>query len=627
MENRENLDTDSEEFTQLRMDFVKQTKVSTGGKEMEMRRLEAYFSKTGPGDEKVFEETRNELIKGMRAFQSLVPEELRTTAIPASWSDVDTAVSTVQEHWESQSQGSKTSQAKKWFRKMCNGLHNHRAALDLLPKESEYVSVIAGAVTLIIKASANYTKISESFVKGVIAINDAVALVQGNQVYNTPQLQQLSMRLYTGVFSYLRKFMTWFTSKSRKRLLWSLNENLEQTFADDLEQVKSTSALLSQQIQLHMSIDVRISNLKIDKTNWALNYLISLIQNEEAQRRLQSATSERFFEKLFLENFQKSNDELKEALSNMMDGFKEVMRQAVSGEAMGNILERQASIELDTGDQHSTASITSLIDDAQNQILTDQSLNSTSQQEEDIKLWSAHLEDHYSSEQVYPFPDVPQQYYAETAFVSRLSAFTTTLESQILYAMAQFQPSGRNLLRFSAAKYANLARTHGVPVISFFCSPLPDEPWQLTALLYSLIRQIVELLGDDIPASAQLTKARFQHLDGSMDSWDEALRLFSDLVRWIRLPQLLFVIDGVNLLGNDSEDALQEKVRAFGRALKELAHPGAVTDCIFKVLFTTAGRSSSLFEELDSDQIVMCNLSSSVGAGGVSRKSRRFLLY
>lgn len=435
------------------------------------------------------------------------------------------------------------------------------------------------------------------------------------------------MRLYTGVFGYLSKFMTWFRSKSIKRLLWSLNENLEQTFADDLQQVKSTSVLLSQQIQLHMSIDVRLSNLKSDKTNWALRHLISLIENGEAQRRLQSATSERFFEKLFREKFEKSNDELKEISNKIVDGFKEAMRQAISGEAMGNILEWQASREIDTGGQHSSGSMTRLTDDFQDQTLKGQRRASTSQQEEDIKLWSAHLEDHYSSEQVYPFPDIPQQYYAETAFVSRLSAFTTTMESQILYAMTQFQPSGRNLLRFSAAKYANLARNHGVPVISFFCSPLPDEPWQVTALLYSLIRQIVELLADDIPAAAQLTKARFQHLDGSMDTWDEALQLFSDLVRWIRLPQLLFVIDGVNLLGSDYENALQEDVRAFGRALKELARPGMVTDCIVKVLFTTAGRSSSLCEELDNDQIVMCNLPSSVGAGGVSRKSRRFLLY
>lgn len=89
----------------------------------------------------------------MQSFQSLIPEELRTTTIPTSWSDVETAVSTVQKHWESQVQGSQTSKAGEWFRKMCNGLHNHKALLDLLPKESEYVSVIAGAVTMIIKVS------------------------------------------------------------------------------------------------------------------------------------------------------------------------------------------------------------------------------------------------------------------------------------------------------------------------------------------------------------------------------------------------------------------------------------------------------------------------------------------
>lgn len=89
----------------------------------------------------------------MQSFQSLIPEELRTTVIPRSWSDVDVAISTVQKHWEYQSQGKKTSQVKEWFRKMCNGLHNHKALLDLLPKESEYVSVIAGAINMIIKVS------------------------------------------------------------------------------------------------------------------------------------------------------------------------------------------------------------------------------------------------------------------------------------------------------------------------------------------------------------------------------------------------------------------------------------------------------------------------------------------
>lgn len=91
----------------------------------------------------------------MQSFQDLIPQELKTTIIPKAWSDVETAVLTVQEYWESQAQGNKTSQAKRWFRKMCNGLHSHKTLLDLLPKESEYVSVVAGAVTMIIKVSCS----------------------------------------------------------------------------------------------------------------------------------------------------------------------------------------------------------------------------------------------------------------------------------------------------------------------------------------------------------------------------------------------------------------------------------------------------------------------------------------
>lgn len=100
----------------------------------------------------MFKKTKTELVACMQHFQELIPEDLRTTGFPKSWSDVETAVSSVQRHWESQSQ-SKSSQAKEWLRNMCNGLHNHKAALDLLPKDSEYVSVIAGAITTIIKVS------------------------------------------------------------------------------------------------------------------------------------------------------------------------------------------------------------------------------------------------------------------------------------------------------------------------------------------------------------------------------------------------------------------------------------------------------------------------------------------
>lgn len=431
------------------------------------------------------------------------------------------------------------------------------------------------------------------------------------------------MRLYTGVFGYLKKFMTWFRSKSIRRLLWSLNENLGQTFTDDIQQVKSTSTLISQQIQLYMSIDVRISKLQGHGTNWALKHLIALVENAEAQRKLQVASSERLFGRMLSEKNQMSDEEMNKIASKIVDGITETVGQQISGQAMGNILEQQASAEIDTSGQHSSTVETRNTNDVGNKTSTDQSLPLPSEREQDIQLWSAHLEDHYSSEQIYPFPDAPEEFYAERAFVSRLSEFTTRLESQVLYAMARFRASGLNLLRLSAAKYAVLARTNDVPVISFFCLPLSDDPGQQIDLLYALIRQIVELLQDGTLTSAQLTERKVKTLEGTVDTWDTALQLFSEMVRNIRLPQLVFVIDGTNLLEDDSDHAAQERMRGLVRALKELACPGAVKDCIIKVLFTTAGLSTCLCEELDSHQMVACDVSSPVWA--IPRKSRRFL--
>lgn len=431
------------------------------------------------------------------------------------------------------------------------------------------------------------------------------------------------MRLYTGVFSYLTKFMTWFRSKSIRRLLWSLNENLAQTFADDIQHVKSTSTLISQQIQLYMSMDARISKLQGQGTNWALKHLIALMENAEAQRRIQIAASQRQFEKMLSTKPQMSDEDLDKIASRIMSGFKEDVRQRISGQAMSNILERQTSTEIDAGGVQSSNMDMRATDDVWDTTAsTGESPLSTPRRERDIKLWSAHLEDHYSSEQIYPFPDTPQEFYAETTFVSRLSEFTTTLASQVLYVMARFRPSGHNLLRLSAAKYASLSRANDVPVISFFCSPLSDDPDQHIALLYALIRQVVELLDDSNLKSEQLTEERIKALNGTVDTWETELQLFSEMVRNVRLQQLVFVIDGINLLEDESDQAGEERIRGLVRTLKKLSCPGAVEDCIIKVLFTSAGRSSCLCDELDSNQMAVCDVSSPVGM--VPRKSRRF---
>lgn len=87
----------------------------------------------------------------MKSFQRLVPEHMRTTSLPTSWAEVEFAVSEVQAQWDTKVKETHVGRAKEWIRKMGNGMQNHSMALNMLPSSSEYVSLVAGAVAMIIK--------------------------------------------------------------------------------------------------------------------------------------------------------------------------------------------------------------------------------------------------------------------------------------------------------------------------------------------------------------------------------------------------------------------------------------------------------------------------------------------
>lgn len=214
------------------------------------------------------------------------------------------------------------------------------------------------------------------------------------------------------------------------------------------------------------------------------------------------------------------------------------------------------------------------------------------------------------------------------------------MESQILYAHAQYRPEGLNLLRLSAAKFIALAREHKIPVVSYFCrlsGPLSDEDsmpdaqeresTELISLLYSMIRQTIDLLPVDedvtspFPAT-DFSEMRFSGLDGTLDTWDTAVELFCDLIASVHLPLLLFVVDGLNLLEDDPGNTTSDRIEALIRGLRDLTQPQMMTGPKVKLLFTTAGLSSTLCRELEDTQVIACNVSS-LSRETASPRSRR----
>lgn len=177
----------------------------------------------------------------------------------------------------------------------------------------------------------------------MIEINDAVRFENLSHVYDTPVLQQLTMRLYAQIFSYLIKFMTWYADRSVTRLLKSFNENALRVFDDDLEQVKQVSSLLSRQIQLHVSADVRASRLMLEDLSGDMRYLLRVSEVGERKAGIRDAASAHFVRELVRCEMERTRGEVRECMVGVMGAYREEVRSMLSGGGMVRLLKQQVS--------------------------------------------------------------------------------------------------------------------------------------------------------------------------------------------------------------------------------------------------------------------------------------------
>ncbi|KAI9163967.1 hypothetical protein HJFPF1_05602 [Paramyrothecium foliicola] len=640
IENRQQVDGDTAEYDQLRQDFVGERHRRERRYQDDIDRIEAHFNETETQDAVCLDKAKDQLILAMKKFQEVVPNSLKTTELPRSWDDVWSVANEAQSLLEAKAKESHAGRAKSWIRKMCNGMNNHSMALKMLPSESEYVSLVAGSVGMIIKAAANYINISESFAKGIIEINDAVKLEHLSHVYDAPGLRQLTMRLYAQIFTYLIKFMTWYTDRSRKRFLKSFNENIQRLFEDDLKEIKQISTLISRRVQLHMSVDTRTSKLLLENLNDDMQYLLKFAEVGTRDSQLREATNARLLQSAMRSYLEKSKEELRECLRDVMKEYTEITRSEVSGQSVNTLLQQQAYAENDIFVQTSVlyresnaafgmSNVSGLNIDAE-------SGRRASFQGFRLDFETRHLEDYFSWEDVNPQLDTSLPLLAEAAFVARLDTFTNAMESQVLYAFIQHHHADSNLLQQSAWAYATLARQAGVPVISYFCSLHGVEPTdtrtresvQLTGLLYAMIRQLVDLAPDDLASqNTNVTWSRFANLDGTTHTLQDAIYLLEQLLQCTQLPMLLFVIDGLNVLENDSQGSTDEALDELVRCLNGLSAPGAVgSERIMKMLFTTSGISDVLYKQLAEEDIIICSRGTS-RRGGRLQAGRQTVSY
>lgn len=223
---------------------------------------------------------------------------------------------------------------------------------------------------------------------------------------------------------------------------------------------------------------------------------------------------------------------------------------------------------------------------------------------------SAHLQNYFDNDDqiVYFEPDI--EVVTEDNVISSLCQWGMGSNSQVL-AVGGSPTTFPSPVALISACYAFYAREAKLPVISHFCS-LPLEtrenvtPFEqgLLALAYSMIRQLVDCLPPvvDSNVACHLNCERFRFLNDTLACWKEVLSLIDCLLS-LAPPLLVCVIDGLDVLQDETTDVY---IRSLVRVL--LTHTRHETmkmpdgkhgqRVLLKVLFTVAGRPSSLVETL-----------------------------
>ena len=249
-------------------------------------------------------------------------------------------------------------------------------------------------------------------------------------------------------------------------------------------------------------------------------------------------------------------------------------------------------------------------------------------------LVSSHLEDHIDRDRVMMEFEKASTIHMDWQVVSALEEWTTS-GSQILCIVGPDQTVEMPLTTMAATQWVASANQANIPTISYFCElprPRTKLPAGMTAemsglisLTYALIRQLIELLPSFASYTEVLGVQKFAKLDGSIDSFDEAIAVLGELLD-LSPPMLFCVIDAFEALDDRSTTKHMTTLVNTLRGHKIYKSPlSQLSDRVLKILFTTAGRSRNLLTDLRDDELIFAERAGSAQKAGRSSGGRRSL--
>ncbi|KAL8393633.1 hypothetical protein RB595_003389 [Gaeumannomyces hyphopodioides] len=519
------------------------------------------------------------------------------------------AVSEAQKAWE----GKKTAgfgKAKERLESFVGTLHNYSFLFSLIPSDDKYTSLITGTISSIVKISVNHRKIAEIFAQSLEEIDQDIRTVKkSHQISNSREMRYLVVELYVLIFDFLCQAMEWFQNP-RHRFIASLSQGYGAKMDGNVAGIKKVVVRIG--LEAEQTTQRRVQHTQLGVS--------SILDEVQALRRASDQRDEALHG---------IDARLQELSSQIRLGLMARESLLATGQQVNYVLANFGARGVRPSDnkvKNDAAESGEAAEAKQESICQAVKLR-----REEIECLMGPVDAYYLSTRAgkqgagsptgIPGAMLPQEVSI------KIERWMRVPSSQIVWVEGPVSTHCEERLTKAAEHIMSLVLEAGIACVSFFGrprlrrpsgTPAPGDVGEArlssvggpagppptsrevtaTALLYSVVAQLVHLLPSefDCPASLRYEEA-FGALDGSPASHPAALDLIRAMLP-LSPPTLVLVFDRLNLADGV---ATRPVLTALVKLLR--AH-GAGTGRVVKAIFTTSGSCSLLAKTLEKGEKV-----------------------
>ncbi|KAI9655728.1 MAG: hypothetical protein M1821_005163 [Bathelium mastoideum] len=501
----------------------------------------------GTLEDRALDKASRELAQAWLKFQNCLPDghKSKVDDSPPCLQDVLSAVTEAADQIKTDREQSKLGRWKGRFNKLCSTLNNHKDMFDCVPDGDKYVSLLAGSLSSIIKASARYEKIGDTITRGLEDLSDRIPFWHRQMEIHrrNPFMKRYLALLYVAIFRFLADIMKeWFqTGWGRLKRAFD-NDYVDRRLNSATNEIRNLSEKLEKEAKLATEAKIQMVPTVGDFEAWSRQFQDEFYSRlgETVQRQLR---------------YEYENHLI--PVMNMVATRSSSPMLAISGH------DGLDSLAPDT-------------------------------LEYDWSKLSAPLEKYNVQESLEDLIRQSQDLHVNFEMLQRIQYWFLEPISKILWISGPFQAPVPSRVTLTSAYVFDIARKAGVPVIVYFFDYASghDPEGALLNMVYSLIFQMSRCMQNQPNIDLEALCIHFAKLDGSADSLLTALLLLEKLIK--SGPELLLcIVDGLQNISYQLRDRpelqqLLSMLQVRPNSIEPKRKP------YVKTLFTTDGFTDAL---------------------------------